>query len=335
MKPFFQSRLALRQRLGRWFLALTISGLHGYAQAQGAPDLRLVVGAAAGGPVDALARRFAAALQEVERSGRDIRVLNQPGSNGELAAERVMQLGANGTAILVGTTYPMGPHAAGLQPLAQIAEIPWGLFAKPASNGNGVLGTAHNDSIGILNAPVMANATGRALIATPYANTVSLIKAGENGEWIVLSMANVEAAAQQGLELLAAGTEEAARAAGVPSFAQRFPGAIRHATPVGIMVSPSMPGPMREFLQKNIMEAIQSPSFKAELERMRAHPKYASATEFSATLDELGRNAVRASDAGGAGITITRPFFASSSNVSSAPTQRADDPKVLGRSARP
>ena len=87
-------RFATRRRL---LAALLASALPGLAAAQPAPGgtLRLLVGYAAGGPVDAMARIFAPALAQA--LGANVIVENKPGASGALAGEMTVNAPADGS----------------------------------------------------------------------------------------------------------------------------------------------------------------------------------------------------------------------------------------------
>lgn len=98
----------------RWLLTLASLGplLWGApAQAQGSGQpIRLVVGYAAGGPVDATARLFAPALSK--ELGQPVVVENRPGAAGSMGADAVAKAAPNGLLLYFGAspTLTITPH---------------------------------------------------------------------------------------------------------------------------------------------------------------------------------------------------------------------------------
>ncbi|RUP24817.1 MAG: tripartite tricarboxylate transporter substrate binding protein [Curvibacter sp.] len=101
-------------RSRRWLLALgSLSPLWlsmpALAQGNGQP-IRLVVGYAAGGPVDATARLFAPAL--AKELGQPVVVENRPGAAGSMGADAVAKAAPNGLLLYFGAspTLTISPH---------------------------------------------------------------------------------------------------------------------------------------------------------------------------------------------------------------------------------
>nr|MBP7668443.1 tripartite tricarboxylate transporter substrate binding protein [Burkholderiaceae bacterium] len=81
--------------------ALALTALSPLAQAQApAANVRLLVGYAAGGPVDAVARIFAPAL--AKELGANVIVENKPGASGALAGEMTSTAAADGASFWFG-----------------------------------------------------------------------------------------------------------------------------------------------------------------------------------------------------------------------------------------
>lgn len=101
-------------RSRRWLLALgSLSPLllSAPAQAQGGGQpIRLVVGYAAGGPVDATARLFAPALSK--ELGQPVVVENRPGAAGSMGGDAVAKAAPNGLLLYFGAspTLTISPH---------------------------------------------------------------------------------------------------------------------------------------------------------------------------------------------------------------------------------
>lgn len=109
-------RSGLCRTLGLLALATataTATGLMAWAQAGAAganANVRLVVGYAAGGPVDTAARQFAPVL--ARELGRNVIVDNRPGAAGALGAEAVAKAAPDGATLYFGAspTLTISPH---------------------------------------------------------------------------------------------------------------------------------------------------------------------------------------------------------------------------------
>ena len=91
------NRPSARRLLLTTLLASTLPGLTSAQPAAGG-TLRLLVGYAAGGPVDAMARIFAPAL--AQELGANVIVENKPGASGALAGEMTVGAPADGSTLL-------------------------------------------------------------------------------------------------------------------------------------------------------------------------------------------------------------------------------------------
>jgi tripartite-type tricarboxylate transporter receptor subunit TctC len=119
----------LRRALGGLALASAAASAVGPAWAQapaGAATVRLVVGYAAGGPVDTAARQFAPLLSR--ELGRNVIVDNRPGAAGLLGAEAVAKSAADGATLYFGAspTLTISPHvlkSMTLDPAKDLAPV--------------------------------------------------------------------------------------------------------------------------------------------------------------------------------------------------------------------
>ena len=99
------------RRSARWAAALTLLACTAVtAQAQTANPVKLVVGYAAGGPVDGAARQFAPLL--ARELGRVVLVDNRPGAAGVMGAEQVSKSPPDGETLYFGAspTITISPH---------------------------------------------------------------------------------------------------------------------------------------------------------------------------------------------------------------------------------
>ena len=127
-------------------LALFIAGLAfaGVALASPWPErpVKLLVGYAAGGSTDVIARLLAPRL--AEGLGKPVVVENKPGASGDLAGELLLQAPADGYTLLLSTVamHAINPGLAKVRrfdpvddfaPIAMVASYPMILIASPQS----------------------------------------------------------------------------------------------------------------------------------------------------------------------------------------------------------
>jgi tripartite-type tricarboxylate transporter receptor subunit TctC len=92
----------MRRFLAGTFLLLALAASSAFAADYPTRPVRLIVGFAAGGPTDILARRMA--LYLTEKLGQQFIVENKPGATGNIATEYVINQPADGHTILVTST---------------------------------------------------------------------------------------------------------------------------------------------------------------------------------------------------------------------------------------
>jgi tripartite-type tricarboxylate transporter receptor subunit TctC len=118
-------RATLRRRLVHGLLALGVSAswlTSPQALAQSAP-IRLLVGYAPGGPVDAAARLFAPAL--ARELGHSVVVENRPGAGGVLAGDLVAKASPAGQVLFFGAspTITISPHVLKSMPFDPLRDL--------------------------------------------------------------------------------------------------------------------------------------------------------------------------------------------------------------------
>ncbi len=119
-------RCGLRRALGMLALASAASTWAQAPAAGGSATLRLVVGYAAGGPVDTAARQFAPLLSR--ELGRNVIVDNRPGAAGLLGADAVAKSAPDGATLYFGAspTLTISPHVMktmALDPSRDLAPV--------------------------------------------------------------------------------------------------------------------------------------------------------------------------------------------------------------------
>jgi tripartite-type tricarboxylate transporter receptor subunit TctC len=184
-----RSRGLRRRTLGLLALSATAAALApAWAQApsgaSGTP-LRLVVGYAAGGPVDSAARQFAPVLSR--ELGRQVLVDNRPGAAGLLGAEAVAKSAPDGTTLYFGASpsLTISPHVIktlALDPVKDLAPVsPLLTYANApvkslqeliahakAQPGQLAYGSAGMGASNHLSGELFAKQTGTQLTHVPY-----------------------------------------------------------------------------------------------------------------------------------------------------------------------
>ncbi len=115
-----------RRRVLQWAHSLALAGAlfsAGSAWAQSSAPIRLLVGYAPGGPVDAAARLFAPALSR--ELGQSVVVENRPGAGGVLAGDLVAKAPANGQVLFFGAspTMTISPHVLKSMPFDPLRDL--------------------------------------------------------------------------------------------------------------------------------------------------------------------------------------------------------------------
>ena len=111
----------------RWWLAAVCAAMLGSAQAQSpAPSVKLIVGYAAGGPVDAAARVFAPVFSR--ELGQTVIVENRVGAGGAVAGQTVVKSAPTGAELFFAAspTMTISPHvlkAMTFDPLKDLAPL--------------------------------------------------------------------------------------------------------------------------------------------------------------------------------------------------------------------
>jgi tripartite-type tricarboxylate transporter receptor subunit TctC len=114
-----------RRQALKWLQGLTLSGavLASGVWAQPTAPIRLLVGYAPGGPVDAAARLFAPVL--ARRLGQSVVVENRPGAGGVLAGDVVAKAVPNGQVLFFGAspTMTISPHVLKAMPFDTLRDL--------------------------------------------------------------------------------------------------------------------------------------------------------------------------------------------------------------------
>lgn len=185
-------RIPSRRHLVAGFVMSALALAAGSLQAQGDAPVRLVVGYAAGGPVDGGARAFAPVL--ARELGRNVVVDNRPGAAGVLGADQVSKAAPDGNTLYFGAspTLTISPHVQksmtldpvrDLTPIAPVLsyanvlvvhkELPFQNVEQLVAHAKANPGKLFYGSAGVgasnhLSGELLGNLTGTKLTHVPY-----------------------------------------------------------------------------------------------------------------------------------------------------------------------
>ena len=293
-------------RLAIGLLALAIAGVASAADYPARP-IRFVVGFAAGGPTDIIARRMAQTLSE--RLGQQVVVENKPGAGGNIATEYVINAPPDGYTILVVATanainttlyqkisfnfrrdivpvaglarisYVMAVHPS--LPARTVAEFIAYAKANPARinfASGGVGGSNH------LAGEMFKSQTGIDIVHVPYRGNAAAYTDLIGGQ-IQLIFADIGSSRQniQSGALRALAVTSVARSdslPGVPTVAETVPGYEASAW-YGFGVPRGTPADIVEKLNREINAALGDPQLKARFAEVEAEPMVFTPPQFA------------------------------------------------------
>ena len=293
-------------RLAIGLLALAIAGVASAADYPARP-IRFVVGFAAGGPTDIIARRMAQTLSE--RLGQQVVVENKPGAGGNIATEYVINAPPDGYTILVVATanainttlyqkisfnfrrdivpvaglarisYVMAVHPS--LPARTVAEFIAYAKANPARinfASGGVGGSNH------LAGEMFKSQTGIDIVHVPYRGNAAAYTDLIGGQ-IQLIFADIGSSRHhiQSGALRALAVTSVARSdslPGVPTVAETVPGYEASAW-YGFGVPRGTPADIVEKLNREINAALGDPQLKARFAEVEAEPMVFTPPQFA------------------------------------------------------
>ena len=249
-----------------------------FAQAYPAKPVKLVVGFAAGGPTDVVARAFA---DQASRSlGQPFVVENKPGANTILAAQAVASAPADGYTVLFGATnHTMIPALYGdrvkfdavksFQPICSVATSPTVLVVGPsipaitlgdflakvrAEPGRVSAGTPGVGSSGHFATEMFARANGLRFNHVPYkgaAPAVNDLMGGQlDSSFATLGSVLPQIEGGKLTALAVAATRRSALLPQVPTFAEAGAGDLSADAWYGVLAPAGVPTPVVEALQR-------------------------------------------------------------------------------------
>ena len=249
-----------------------------FAQAYPAKPVKLVVGFAAGGPTDVVARAFAD--HAARALGQPFVVENKPGANTILAAQAVATAPADGYTLLFGATnHTMIPGlysgrvkfdaVRSFQPLCTVATSPTVLVVGPGlpvksladymararkEPGRTTAGTAGVGSSGHFATEMFARANGLQLNHVPYkgaAPVVTDLMGGQlDSSFATLGSVLPQLRAGKLAALAVASPKRSPLLPGVPTFAEAGGGNYSADAWYGVLAPAGMPQPIAQQLEK-------------------------------------------------------------------------------------
>jgi tripartite-type tricarboxylate transporter receptor subunit TctC len=288
--------------MGRFFagtlLLLTLAANSAFAADYPVRPVRLVVGFAAGGPTDILARRMA--LYLTEKLGQQFIVENKPGATGNIATEYVINQPADGYTILVTSTANAinmtfyqklsfnflrdATPVAGLASISYLMLVNPGVPAKSiaafiayakANPGKINFASGGVGSSNQLAAELFKVMTGTDLVHVPYRGNAAAYTDLIGGQ-IQLIFADVASSRQhaQSGALRALGVTAPARLAtlpDVPAIAETVPGYEANGW-YGFAAPNGTPADIVEKLNAAINAGLNDPALKAHFAQLEANP---------------------------------------------------------------
>lgn len=282
-------------------------GTGALAQSPGAPALRILVGAPAGGTTDAMARILAPALSQA--LGRPVLVENRPGAGGNLAAEAVARAAPDGQTLLMSFTshainaslYPSLPFdpLRDFTPLTLVATSPSMLVAHPSLPVTTVpelIALARrqpdrlNFAVGAMGSSLQLAGdafkmqAGVQVTNIPYRGTAPALQdvlAGQVG-LMFAAVGNVQSHVRAGKLRALAVTSRKRLAAfpEVPAIAETLPGYESSAW-FGLFGPARLPVPVVQCLVEAVHAALQSPDIRRRIEGEGAQAISSNPDDFS------------------------------------------------------
>ena len=281
------------------FSAAAFAGSGAHAQNFPTKPIRLVVGFAAGGPTDVIARVVAQDMATTFTSG--VVVENKTGANSLIATQEVKRappdgyslmvttLSHNVNAILLADKKPYDP-LTDFTPVSLVAFLPLVMVAKPdspfnsaqdvvksararpgevsyASAGNG--GSAH------LAGALVESLSGTTMTHVPFrgnAPALTEVIAGRVTFMFYPMIGIADQVAQKRLKAIAVSTEKRhPDYPGVPTMAESgFPGFEQYTQGLGVVAPAGTPGPVVDKLNRAIRASLAKPETKEKLKALGA-----------------------------------------------------------------
>jgi len=264
------------------------------------PDkpVKIIVGFAAGGPTDLIARVIAQELSAT--MGQPFTVDNRPGGTASVATDAVAAAPADGHTLLFSSvqlminpiltptrtadpfktfapisnvaSLPLVVITAGNSPLMSMADVVKAAKARP---GAVTFGSSGNGSAPHLAAATLQVLTGTEMLNVPYRGNgpaMAEVMAGRLDFMFYPSVGVAQHVAAKRLKVLAVGTDAPDPAfPGVPTFQQDGMGGLKATAPwVGMLAPAQTPRDVVERLSREVRQALSKPDVREKLKGMGA-----------------------------------------------------------------
>lgn len=331
-------------------LALLLLFGAGAAKAEQAP-LGLILGYAAGGPMDVLVRTLANVMRL--QTDRQVLVMNRPGAAGATAANSLVNEVKDGNTLLIHNNYFQSESNARLVPVLQITETSLGIWSKSGRMSGGTIAFSGTAS-GYMFIEVNKNALNQWMRTDvnpiPYRGTAAALSdtAAGNADYFMGELNLMEQATQLGLTLIATSSMKAAQQMGQPALGRAIPNMQELVIPVGVFAPEGVIEAILSKLRADFSSAVSDLTFVDHLKRNQFSECVCTADSLVNRMNGYSDIAARAINTSNDAGTIPKPFrmTAASTFAAPIPNQRGvielrpvvvqvlgDDPKVFGRSA--
>lgn len=283
-------------------MAVGLGAFAAVAGAQTYPErpIKLIVGFAAGGPTDVIARVVAEDMSAT--LGQTVLVENRPGGTASVATEAVAAAPPDGYTLLFSSvqllinpilhvgkskydpfksfapvsnvaSLPMAVVTATSSPLASIDDIVSAAKARP---GEVFFGSSGNGSAPHLAAATLQVSTGTQMTNVPFRGNgpaLTEVMAGRVSFMFYPMVGIAEQVAAKRLKVLAVGTEQShPDFPGTPTVGEAgYPGLKNTAPWVGMVAPGGTPAPIVSKLSSAVRDALQKPKVRERLEAMGAN----------------------------------------------------------------
>jgi len=296
----------------RAIAALALLALAGAALAQGYPakPVKIVVGFAAGGPTDVIARILAADISVA--TGQSFFVENRPGANAIIATEAVAHAPADGyTTLFSSLSLLVNPILPGTQakydpfkdfaPVSNVAALPMVVVAAPGAPFNSMKelidlarskpGSLNFSSPGVGSANHLAgelftSLSGIQAVHVPYKGIPEAMYAvmSDSIQFSFLPVTNVVPLTHDG-KLLALATSTGRRVAslpGLPTVAEAGVPGYRFDPWYGMLAPARTPRALLDRLSREVARIVELPDFREQMRALGAEPAPTTPEEFDA-----------------------------------------------------
>lgn len=294
--------------------ALLASG--GTAYAQDKNTVRLLVGFAAGGSVDAAARLLAEELRPL--LGRNVLVENRPGAGGRVAAQNLQASPADGSTYLfspdswaIFPTITLTPaqlrydYRQDMAPVARVASYPLGFFASSSSGvtsaqdfaekvkSNSDLAFYASSGMGSITeflGVLMSREFGAKMTVVPFKGSSEIKTMLMGGQVAVgiMSPNDVLAEGSKNVRPLGFFTEKRwSIAPNIPTMAEQGINITQGNSFMGLWASSKAPLAERQKMEVAVKAVMETPDFRAKLAKVYLEADYGSAQELDKQVLDL------------------------------------------------